>query len=230
MERCMSAIVVAGGSGTRFGGEQNKVYRLLQGKPVVQYSLELLLAHPAVREVIFVYRKEDEEDALSLAGSLSAAADIPLLPVPGGASRQESVYRGLQRAQGKYVLIQDAARPRIRADFVDACLEALKLVPGAAVAVKAKDTVKLTDENGLVTETTDRSRTWLVQTPQCFHRETLLAAHEKYAGRPDITDDCMLLELEGLPVRLVPGDYANIKLTEPEDLRRLEQDTVSQQT
>ncbi len=221
MKADMSAILLAGGSGSRFGGEINKVLVPLDGKPVLAWSLEALLAHPLIGEVIVVYRREDETAVGDLLGSYRNT-EKPLLMVPGGATRQASVRAGLSLCQLPFVAVQDGARPRLEARFLYACREALETVCGAAAAVPSKDTVKITDENGLVMSTTVRSRTWLMQTPQCFRRDIFAGLHEKYRERQDLTDDCMLLELEGLPVKLVEGSYRNIKLTTAEDLALLE--------
>ena len=83
---------------------------------------------------------------------------------------------------------------------------------------KSKDTIKICDEEGKVIETTNRNNTWIVQTPQCFNRGVLLYCHNKHLNDEDITDDCMLLEREGFTIKMVEGDYSNIKLTTTEDL------------
>ncbi len=216
-----SAILAAGGSGTRFGGEVNKIYLPCQGQPVIGYSLDKLLCHPLIAEVICVFRKEDEAMLFPLLAEKGKNSRVPLLAVPGGESRRASVCRGLKLAREDYVLVHDAARPFWKPEWIDGLAEALREVPGASVAIPSPDTVKLTDENGLVTATTDRSRTFLVQTPQAFHRETLLRAHETLPPDAAATDDCGLLEQIGCPVKLIPGSSENRKLTLPEDVRLL---------
>ena len=178
--------------------------------------MEALEVHPDIDEWILVVRAGEEETASELTG------DFPWKITAGGSERKDSVLRGLQAASGEIVLIQDGARPLIRQEYISRCLAAMEEAPGATVAVPSKDTVKLGDERGFVKETTRRERTWIVQTPQCFARQVLLAAHERFGEMPGITDDCMLLELAGEPVRLVKGDYANIKITTPEDLELAE--------
>ena len=212
----VTAVLLAGGSGTRFGANGNKVYVLANGRPVLQYSVDILERHPAVDERILVVKDGEQE----LTGQLKRT--MPWKLVTGGETRQGSVYNGIRAAAGDFVLIHDSARPLIRPDYITECLEALREVPGCTLAVRSKDTVKLGDERDLVVQTTERVHTWIVQTPQCFRRDVLLAAHERFRDRPDITDDCMLLELSGEPVRLVEGDYTNIKITTPEDLQLAE--------
>ena len=224
-EPSVSGILLAGGSGTRFGGPVNKVLLPLSGKPVLQYSLEEMLRFGRFSELVLVCRPQDEaavrEILAAARGADGARGDLPVRLVFGGATRQESVFRGLSETSGEIVLIQDGARPRLCRRFMEDLLAAVETVPGAAVAVRSRDTVKITDEDGLVLSTTPRRNTWLVQTPQCFRREVLWPLHERLRGRTDLTDDCSLLEEAGFPVRLVPGSADNEKLTLPEDLARL---------
>lgn len=222
MKRDVSAIVVAGGSGSRYGGTLNKVYLPIKGKAAISYSLEALLKHPRTAEIILVYRKEDETEAAKVLTACEKDPAVRLLSVPGGATRAESVRRGLALCTQDVVIVQDAARPALKQAYIDGCLKAMEEYPGAAVAVPSRDTVKLTDENGVVISTTERARTWLVQTPQCFRREALAEGHRRFGSDPDVTDDCMLLEKMGLRVKLVPGDEGNVKITRPGDEDRVE--------
>lgn len=212
-----SAILAAGGSGTRFGGEINKVYLPLNGQTVIGVCMDKLLSSPLVAELICVYRKEDEELLLPVLEEKKAKSSKRILAVPGGETRRASVYEGLKQAQEDYVLVHDAARPFFTVKWIDDLAEALKSVSGASVALPSPDTVKITNEQGLVLETTDRSRTWLVQTPQAFRRSVLLKAHQRVPSSVPVTDDCGMLEYCGFDVRLVPGSSANQKLTAPED-------------
>ena len=123
----------------------------------------------------------------------------------------------LRGRPSRKVLVHDAARPFFAVKWIDDLAEALKSVSGASVALPSPDTVKITNEQGLVLETTDRSRTWLVQTPQAFRRSVLLKAHQRVPSSVPVTDDCGMLEYCGFDVRLVPGSAANQKLTAPED-------------
>lgn len=210
----VTAILLAGGSGRRFGGSRNKVYVPVQGIPLLEYSRRVLEECPMVDDLILVSRPEDEKEIRGLA----EACRKPVRLVWGGATRQESVCHALTAGCGEIALIQDGARPMLRHEYVMECVEAMAECPGASMAVRSKDTIKLTDENGWVRCTTRRADTWLVQTPQCFHRDVLLEGHRRYAGDPEITDDCMLLERMGQPVKLLEGDYTNIKVTTAEDL------------
>lgn len=93
----------------------------------------------------------------------------------------------------------------------------MKEVSGCTIGVKSKDTIKISDDNNIIINTSKRSNTWVIQTPQCFDRKILLNMHEKYKSE-DFTDDCMLLEKNNYKVKVLEGDYTNIKITTYEDL------------
>ena len=214
----VSAIILAGGSSTRYGTGENKTLVELLGRPVLEYSLRVFLGSPAVDEVILAARAGEEATLRALAESLSP--EKPVTVVTGGKDRAESVQNALTAAKGERVLIHDGARPLVTKELLEDCLAALAQADGAAVAVASPDTVKLTGADGYVERSTDRSRTYLIQTPQAFYREELLALHRALGDGPErgqITDDCMLLERAGRRVKLVPGRRENIKITTPAD-------------
>ncbi len=214
----VSGIILAGGSSTRYGTGENKTLVELLGRPVLEYSLRVFLGSPAVDEVILAARAGEEATLRALAESLSP--EKPVTVVTGGKDRAESVQNALTAAKGERVLIHDGARPLVTKELLEDCLAALAQADGAAVAVASPDTVKLTGADGYVERSTDRSRTYLIQTPQAFYREELLALHRALGDGPErgqITDDCMLLERAGRRVKLVPGSCRNLKITTPED-------------
>ena len=214
----VSGIILAGGSSTRYGTGENKTLVELLGRPVLEYSLRVFLGSPAVDEVILAARAGEEATLRALAESLSP--EKPVTVVTGGKDRAESVQNALTAAKGERVLIHDGARPLVTKELLEDCLAALEEADGATIATPSRDTVKLADEEGYAEATTDRSRTWLIQTPQAFYREELLAMHRALGDGPErgqITDDCMLLERAGRRVKLVPGRRENIKITTPAD-------------
>ena len=214
----VSGIILAGGSSTRYGTGENKTLVELLGRPVLEYSLRVFLGSTAVDEVILAARAGEEATLRALAESLSP--EKPVTVVTGGKDRAESVQNALTAAKGERVLIHDGARPLVTKELLEDCLAALAQADGAAVAVASPDTVKLTGADGYVERSTDRSRTYLIQTPQAFYREELLALHRALGDGPErgqITDDCMLLERAGRRVKLVPGRRENIKITTPAD-------------
>ncbi|MGI4940342.1 MAG: 2-C-methyl-D-erythritol 4-phosphate cytidylyltransferase [Janthinobacterium lividum] len=208
----IAALLVAAGSGQRFGVGRPKQYAALGSKPVLRWAAEALAAHA---------------DLLQPVGDVAALEDTlagleHLHPVPGGRERQDSVRAGLEALASHapdLVLVHDAARPWIPPGTVDALLAALAGLHGAIPAVPVADTLKRA-RDGLIGETVARDGLYRAQTPQGFRFQTLLDLHRQ-AG-PGATDDAALLERAGLPVGLVPGHEDNIKLTYPEDLVRLE--------
>ena len=214
----VSGIILAGGRSTRYGTGENKTLVELLGRPVLEYSLRVFLAADVVDEVVLAAKAGEEAALRKLAEGL--CLQKPVTVVTGGADRAASVEKALAAARGEVVLIQDGARPLVTERMLEDCLAALEEADGATIATPSRDTVKLADEEGYAEATTDRSRTWLIQTPQAFYREELLAMHRALGDGPErgqITDDCMLLERAGRRVKLVPGSCRNLKITTPED-------------
>lgn len=213
------ALIVAAGRGSRFGGNAPKQYVELAGKPVLRHSLETFLNHQRIDAVRVVIHADDRALYDDVAKGLS-----PLAPVTGGATRQESVRRGLQslrESSPRTVLIHDAARPLVDPALIDRMIDALAEKPGAIPVLPVADTVKR-GSNGLVLETLDRATLWRAQTPQAFRFAEILAAHDAAAGR-ELTDDAAVAEAAGLAVALVPGAEENFKVTTEADLQRARQ-------
>ncbi len=208
----IAALLVAGGSGQRFGGGRPKQFATLGGKPVLRWAAEALAVHAVLLQPV--------GDPAALDDALAGLEHLP--PVPGGMERQDSVRAGLEALAPHapdIVLVHDAARPWIPPGTVDALVAALADLHGAIPAVPVADTLKRA-RDGLVGETVARDGLYRAQTPQAFRFRTLLDLH--WQAGPGATDDAALLERAGLPVGLVPGHEDNIKLTYPEDLVRLE--------
>jgi len=136
----------------------------------------------------------------------------------GGNSRQESVFNAISASDADLVVIHDGARPMIKEEYIENSLIALDTFPGTSVAVKSKDTIKITDSDGVVVQSTPRENTWIIQTPQCFDRKLLVDCHIKQGMSSSITDDCMVLENFGYKIKLILSDYTNIKITTKEDM------------
>jgi 2-C-methyl-D-erythritol 4-phosphate cytidylyltransferase len=206
-------VVVAGGSGERFGAP--KQFALLAGRPVVEWSVAA--CRPSCARVVLVLPAD--HPALS-AERPPYGAD---LVVPGGATRAASVRAGLAAvpADVGVVVVHDAARPLAAPRLFEAVVAALADgAAGAICAVPVSDTLKRTDPSSpdaspVVLETIERRGLVAVQTPQAFVAPVLRRAHET---SPDATDDAALVEALGAPVRVVPGDPSNLKLTTPVDL------------
>ena len=217
------AIVVAGGSGERFGDPRGKQFVELAGLPLVAWSLLAFDSAPSVAHIVVVcpqgredQMKDDVLARLKLRNQVSLAA--------AGATRQDSVLSGLMAAPSELALvaIHDGARPLIEVETIERCLDAVranKEVDGAICASRETDTLKIVDESGTIVGTPDRSQYWCAQTPQAFARKVAVAAHEAallqgFAG----TDDASLVEHAGGTVCVVESPRDNIKVTVPEDL------------
>ena len=209
----IAAILVAAGSGTRFGAETPKQFLMLAGKPVIRHAAEALATHVSLLQPV--------GEAAPIEAALQGIGGC-LPVVPGGTTRQDSVRAGLEALvphQPDVVLVHDAARPCIPPGTIPALLAALKEFPGAIPAVAVADTLKRV-VRGVITATVPRDGLFRAQTPQAFHFAALLAAHR--SGLTAATDDAALLEAAGKTVQIVAGSEDNIKLTYPEDLVRLE--------
>ena len=210
------ALIVAAGRGERAGGEVPKQYRQVAGKTVLRRSIDSFFYHPAVEAVCVVVHKDDHK----LYEEASSGIRI-LAPVIGGGSRQASAFNGLRALSGieapapDIVLIHDAARCFVSQAVISLVIEGVQAGgEGAIPALPLSDSIKRGTTHA--EESVDRSDMWRAQTPQGFPFEAILKAHEAAAGR-SLSDDAAVAEAAGLAVRIVKGDEANIKLTQPED-------------
>lgn len=216
------AVIVAGGRGERLRGQSDipKQYLPLAGAPVLAHSLRVLAHHPQIDRTQVVIHPSDRDRYEAAAGPFAAHLAGP---VSGGATRQESVRRGLEAVgvlAPARVLIHDAARPFLTADLVTRLLAALNEHRGAIAAEPVTDTLKRATSDGLIAATVDRANLWRAQTPQAFRFGDILSAHRRAAeaGKDTFTDDAALAEWAGLPVQLVASGGNNMKLTTREDL------------
>lgn len=211
------AVVVAAGRGSRMRAADNKPYLLLAGKPVLAHTLDAFERCEAVNSIVIIAAPGEEKRAAEVvtAGRFRKVTAIQ----PGGKERQDSVYAGLAALDTDGVLVHDAARPLVTPAQIEACCRAAEEHGASALAVPVKDTIKVSDGKGFIVATPERSTLWSVQTPQAFSRAELIAAHEQaQAGGAPATDDAMLIERMGRKVAIVEGDYANLKITTPDDL------------
>ncbi|WP_239619152.1 2-C-methyl-D-erythritol 4-phosphate cytidylyltransferase [Cohnella mopanensis] len=211
------AVVVAAGRGTRMGAADNKPYLQLAGRSVLAHTLDAFERCSVVSSIVLVVTSGEQKKAAEIIAS-EGFRKVKLI-VPGGAERQDSVYAGLAVLDTEGVLVHDAARPLITSGQVEACCLAAEEHGSAALAVRVKDTIKVSDGNGFIVATPERQTLWSVQTPQAFLRLELMHAHRQAQEvGASATDDAMLLERLGRKVAIVEGNYANIKITTPEDL------------
>ena len=209
----VAVLVVAAGKGERAGGAVPKQYAPLLGKPILRWTLEAFARHPRVTSIQVAIGPGQEQ----LYAAAVEGLDL-LPPIVGGATRQESVHRGLEalaNAAPDMVLIQDAARPLVSDRVIDGVIAALESgADGAVPLLAVADTLKRHD-NGKWT-TVPREGLHRAQTPQGFRFAKILRAHRHYATQ-DVTDDMALAELAGLHNAAVAGEDGNMKVTTPED-------------
>ena len=201
----VSAVIVAAGTSSRMGFD--KLACAWQGKSVLERSLLAFAGHPAVDEVVLV-----TDASRPYVRAALKKTPRPVVVTAGGASRPESVARGLRAATGDVVAIHDAARPFVTREVIDAALAGA--LGAAAPAVPVKDTVKQVRDGRV--HTPPRESLFAVQTPQCFFRKEYLALLAE--ADADVTDDCSVYERAGRCVRLTQGSYENRKITTPDDL------------
>jgi 2-C-methyl-D-erythritol 4-phosphate cytidylyltransferase len=216
-----SAIVLAAGDGRRLGGDVPKPFLEIAGRPLVLRTLDRMFSAPSVETVVLVVAAEQRSRCESLLRSDAALRERRWLIQTGGATRQESARRGLERVppSADIVLIHDAARPFVSAGLIERCIEAAAGKGAVIVGLPVRDTIKSVSPDHWVQSTPDRTVLWEIQTPQVFKRELILAAHEQAAREGiQVTDDAMMVERTGVPVHVLEGERTNLKITVPEDV------------
>lgn len=213
----LSAIIVAAGSSQRMGFD--KLFALLDGKPVVAHTLAAFEQAESVGEIILVGRDDRLAELQKLVGS--AGLRKVLHVVSGGVHRQDSVRVGLSLLgpDSRYVAVHDAARPLITPAQIGRVLAECRAHGAAALAEPVTDTLKRADDECFVQGGVDRAGLYAMQTPQIFSRDILVEAYEAVAAKKlSITDEVSAVEQLGRKVRLVPNDEFNVKITYPRDL------------
>ena len=210
----LTAIVPAAGIGSRMGADCPKQYLTLAGKTILEHTLGCLLSHPAIARVIVALAPHD-----GWFEQLAVAADPRILRVEGGIERAYSVLNALHVAQGKWVLVHDAARPCLCHSDLDKLIMTAMACDGAILGSRVRDTMKRTDGAGNIVATVEREQLWHALTPQMFPSATLKRAlEEELALGALITDEASAMERAGFTVKMVEGRADNIKVTRPEDL------------
>ncbi|MCC9622896.1 bifunctional 2-C-methyl-D-erythritol 4-phosphate cytidylyltransferase/2-C-methyl-D-erythritol 2,4-cyclodiphosphate synthase [Thalassospira sp. MA62] len=228
MTQKIGVVIVAAGSGSRFGDPLPKQYHELGGKSLLGHCLECFGRHtsPDLIQVVYNPNHQNWYDQ-----TVAAVRDGNALPVPvtGGKTRQQSVLNGLRALAGKtpdLVLIHDAARPGISDEVIIRVLSALETHTGAIPTLPVADTIKQTFDGDptapAIARTIPRDSLHRAQTPQGFDFKTILSAHEKHEGQ-EFTDDAALLEALGMDVVCVAGTAANDKITLRDDFDRADE-------
>lgn len=220
-KRCV-AIVLAAGQGRRMGTKIQKQYLLLNGKPVLYYSLNVFQKSEVIDEICIVTGAGDEDYCKREIVERYGITKVSQI-IAGGAERYLSVWNALQViGEDGYVFIHDGARPFVDEEMLYRVYNQVVCHRACVVGMPVKDTIKISDENGFVKETPERSRVWMVQTPQVFDMALVKRAYALLIEKNEInvTDDAMVVEqMMKIPVKFVEGSYENIKITTPEDLK-----------
>lgn len=215
----ISAIIAAGGQGKRMNSSVSKQFLTVKGHPILYYTLSKFAAIDIIQSIVLVVGKHDME--YTQAEIIKRYGFKKIQIVEGGKQRQDSVYNGLRKIppQTDIVLIHDGVRPFVSKRLIERSIVAAKRYKAVGVAVPVKDTIKVVDDANIVMSTPDRSKLWAMQTPQCFSYDIILGAYEKARSEGFYgTDDMILVERMGLPVKVIEGAYENIKITTPEDM------------
>lgn len=216
----LSAIVTAAGSGTRMNLRKNKPYISLNGKEVLKITLETIVSIKEIDEILLVIRSEDKIFAEKILKELD---DMRIRIIPGGNSREDSTYRALMslNKKSKLVLTHDGVRPFASKKLFLETLKEMDSYKAAITATRSKDTVKVSNDRGEVDFTPNRDYVYNVQTPQAFETGLIRKLYKAYIkSEAKITDDSQLFEFfdRDEPVKIVEGEYSNIKITTREDI------------
>jgi 2-C-methyl-D-erythritol 4-phosphate cytidylyltransferase len=220
--RDVGVIIVAGGSGSRIGGDELKQFRWVAGKPMLLHSVQTFMARSDVGMVVCVLPQRYAGDPPPWL--FQCDVDRLLVSV-GGRTRSESVANGLDDLpdEAAIVLVHDAARPLVDEATIERVVTSVRAGVCTIAALPVVDTLKEVDEDGLIVRTASRERMWRAQTPQGFPRQVLVDAHRR-AGAEHLspTDDAALCEQFSIPVRVVRGSERALKVTEPGDFARVD--------
>lgn len=214
------AIVLSAGKGTRMQCDTAKQYLFMEGYPIITHTLKVF-QDSFMDEIILVCGADDVEYCKTDIVEKYNFNKVKKVII-GGKERYDSVYRGIQAIEeADYVYIHDGARPFIDQEILERVRECVQQYQACVVGMPVKDTIKIVNEEKVVTETPDRSLVWQIQTPQVFSYPLIHDAYKRLADADEqgITDDAMVVErMMEHPVHVVEGNYQNIKITTPEDL------------
>ncbi len=218
MKACV--IIVAAGKGRRMNSAVAKQYIELKGREILSYTVETFNKSRFINEIVLVTGEADVESVKNNIVKKYGFDKVKAV-VSGGSERQYSVNNGLKlvSADCDVVLIHDGVRPFVADKYIESLINTAYEHGACVLGVPVKDTIKVCDSENTIASTPERSSLWIAQTPQCFGYEIIKKAYDK-AMQDGIlgTDDSMLAERTGIKIKMVEGDYNNIKITTPEDL------------
>ena len=214
----MHLLIPAAGSGSRMKAGKNKLLIELEGESLIYWTLKSILSSSSISWVGIIGQPKDKELLLNSLKDFSHKVKW----INGGETRQESVFNGLNSLpkDAEKVLIHDGARCLINPELINKCAAELEENEAVIVATKVTDTIKIVDVEGFIKDTPDRQFLWAAQTPQGFLVDSLKKAHAIAIDKNFIvTDDASLFEMLNWKVKIIEGNYSNIKVTSPIDLK-----------
>ncbi len=217
MER-IACLIMAAGSGKRMKTAVKKQFIDIDGIPVLGRTIKKFDTCGLADTIVVVSPKDDMDICKNIAEKYCTNTEFMI--VEGGKERYNSVFNGLKAVEGKcdYVMIQDGVRPFVSYDTIQRAFDAAKEYGASVPAVPVKDTIKAVDETGFTKQTLNRSELWAVQTPQTFKYDLIKKAYDNLPKGADVTDDASVAELNMNKVKIVMGNYENIKITTSDDL------------
>lgn len=217
MAKRISVVIVAAGSSNRMGLRTNKIFLDLCGQSVIERTIGAFVDIPEIFEIILVTKKEYFNDFKSILKNISLNIKL----VEGGSSREESTFNGLLKVSkdSNYVICHDGARPLISKKTILNVINELSNYKAVITGVKAKDTMKIISSDFEVVSTPDRRSLYNIQTPQAFEKNIILEGYKKFFEESAFaTDDASIVEKLNVRIKLVEGEYSNIKITTIEDI------------
>ena len=218
-----TAVILAAGLGKRMQAGHNKQFIEICGQSILTHTLTVFAQIPEIAKIVLVVRAGEEDTCQNMIPEIAENKTVLAI---GGKERQDSVHNGIRAItwECEYILIHDGARPLVTEDVIRRTLLAAQNSGAAICAVPVKDTIKQADSDGNVLATIPRESLWAVQTPQVFRADLIRRAYENaYVHNHYGTDDASLVEYLGEKIKIVTGDYENIKITTPEDIPTAEQ-------
>jgi 2-C-methyl-D-erythritol 4-phosphate cytidylyltransferase len=209
----ISVIITAAGNSTRFG--ENKLLLDLGGKPLIVRTVEQFSKSPQIDEIIVATRRQDIENYQKLFEMHGQDVKV----VEGGKERIESLFNGLKASKGNIIITHDGARPFTPLWLIDNLIEAVREHGSAMTAVPPTATIKYAEDDLMIQRSLARKTTWIAQTPQGFKRDILQDSLERAIEEQYFvsTDDSEIVAMHGYPVKIVPGDHVNMKVTVQSD-------------
>lgn len=217
MAKQISVVIVAAGSSNRMGLRTNKIFLDLCGQSVIERTINAFVDIPEIFEIILVTKKEFFDDFKDILNNFS----LNIRLVEGGSSREESTFNGLLKVSedSNYVICHDGARPLVSKKTILNVINELESYKAVITGVKSKDTIKVLSSDYEVISTPDRSSLYNIQTPQAFDKKVLLDGYKKFFKENGFaTDDSSIVEKLNVRIKLVEGEYSNIKITTIEDI------------